>query len=464
MKKNWYFRLIFSFIILTSSYSDSVNITQINNSALLLNQAVEVYTSVTDNRGVPVPSLTVENFSVYESSADYPEVEREIIDFKQGINMLDGINLLLVIDNSGSMYWNADGTVQDSADESVWRITYAKNAIKSLIDKIKNPKDRIAFLSFNASIGSVVELTKDNVRIEQAVGAVSKPGEGQGFTELFETLYASASYLENTGGRKIIILLSDGEDYPKEDNPAFPERHGLDGAIEILQKVNISVFTIGLSSGADKKVLERIANETGGASYSVYNPEEISELYSLIRNQVLNEYLITFRAGTEPAEMKNVRIEYVNGSASAGALRDYYSSTMFGIPQDELNWLIFLAIPLAILLFFLLSLIKFDKSVAAPTLDLLTVDGKKKKQTFTIVEGKSQITIGGTRSSDMTIMGDPKLTAVEATIVKKPSGEFTIAGDGIKVNNRTVKTRVLKSGDLITVGATTIVFDSGDNS
>ena len=45
--------------------------------------------------------------------------------------------------------------------------------------------------------------------------------------------------------------------------------------------------------------------------------------------------------------------------------------------------------------------------------------------------------------------------------VQNKDGRFIILGDDIKVNNRTVKNKVLRTGDLIALGDTTIVFDEG---
>ena len=62
----------------------------------------------------------------------------------------------------------------------------------------------------------------------------------------------------------------------------------------------------------------------------------------------------------------------------------------------------------------------------------------------------------------MTIPGDPALTVVDAQIENK-GGAYTIAATSkpVTVNNQKVKSKKLRSGDVITVGETTIVFDEG---
>ena len=76
--------------------------------------------------------------------------------------------------------------------------------------------------------------------------------------------------------------------------------------------------------------------------------------------------------------------------------------------------------------------------------------------------GKTQVTIGGSDDDDLTISGDPKVRLTEVDVERK-GGVYTLKAEKspVTVNNRAVKTRVLKSGDVIRVGDTTVVFDEG---
>ena len=85
--------ILFLYIILISSplFSDNIRIAQIDASELLLNQTVQVYVSVTDERGRPVEGLTVDSFTLYESAngRDFTEIPR-IAGFKPQANSMDG--------------------------------------------------------------------------------------------------------------------------------------------------------------------------------------------------------------------------------------------------------------------------------------------------------------------------------------------------------------------------------------
>jgi Ca-activated chloride channel family protein len=453
--------VLFFFCISLFCHSQTIIVSQVDNSSLLLDQKIRVYVSVTDKNGNPVTNLTQEKFELLEALPEKKPEKREIIFFKHGANVNEGINLMFIVDNSGSMYNNMYG--RETRNENEWRITYAKQAINDLLRKIKNPQDRLSLVSFNIKVDSEIPPTGDITNIAKALTEIKKPEEGKGYTELYESLYYSIETLSSMKGRKVIVLLSDGENYPKKDNPNFQVRKGLKGALDLAQREGITVFTIGLIEGANNPDLQKIADESGGVNYRVSDVKKLSELYNDIRDRVLHEYLIIYNAGMEPAEKKYVTVKLLQGAASVSAERAYYSATLFGMPQTGFMFWMFFFIPLAVLLLWLVSKIRFESRQVSPALEVLTVDGKKKKMhPLTIMENQNAVTIGGTESADLTIMGEPKLQSNDVIVQKKKDVYTVVSMDTpIAVNNQLVKSKVLRSGDLIKVGNTTIVFNGG---
>jgi Ca-activated chloride channel family protein len=464
MKGIFLFPLFMIAAFYQSAQGDTVRVAQIDNSSLLINQRIGVYVSVTGEGGVPVTGLDSDVFTLYETSEGL-RIERPVIDMREGVNVVQGVNFLLVIDNSGSMYWDAAGRIKNSDDSEIWRITAAKRAVEDLLKEIRNPKDRVGLVSFNMRIDNEVKPTDDKVSIERALMQITKPPEEEAYTELYETLYQSIQNLSVLGGRKVIIVLSDGVDFPKEDNPYFVERFGIEGVIERANKDGISIFTIGLSAKADNRSLSRIAQETGGAHFSTYSPQEISKLYTLIRDQILNEYFLVYRAAMNPAEMKLVSVEYSPGSggSSLQSERFYFSETVFGFPRTRFPLLGLIPIPVAAILLWLLTLLKFERGRATPSLDVYQGQGRGRKvQTLAISPKKRTITIGADGGDDLTITGDRKVRRTMVQIEQREGAyRVTSSGSTMSVNNRAVRTKVLKSGDVIKVGDTTVVFDEG---
>ncbi len=444
--------------------ADTLRVAQVDNSSLLINQRVGVYVSVTGAGGKPVKGLNRDDFTLFET-VEKARMERDIIELREGANVTQGVNFLLVIDNSGSMYWDAGGRVKSSDDPEIWRITSAKHAVSDLLKEIRNPKDRIGLVSFNMKIDVKVLPTDDKVSIERALLQITKPPEEEAYTELYETLNQSLDEMSALLGRKVIIVLSDGVDFPMENNPHFPERFGIDGVIDRANREGVSIFTIGLGRTADNNNLNRIAAATGGAHFSTHRPEDISRLYSLIRDQILNEYLLVYAAGMSPAHRKLVSVEYTpaDGGRVLRSERYYFSEALFGFPQQAYQWIIFTIVPVVAVLLWILSLIGLEGHRETPTLDVYQGKGRGKRvQTLAISPRKRTVTIGADSTDDLTIVGDRKVAKTMVQIEQK-DGVYRVSSSGgaALVNNRKVQTKVLKSGDVIKIGDTTVVFDSG---
>jgi len=451
--------MLIVFAGMSVSAEDSIRISQVDSRTLLINQQVKAYISVTDRDGRPVPGLSRNPFSISESS-DSGMKGCEILSFQESVNISGGINILFVIDNSGSMYWDSSGRVKNSTDEKMWRITFAKDAVLSLLKDMKNPKDRAGLLSFNVKTQTTVRPTKNRVEVERALAQIKKPSEEEAYTELYEALYTAVDLLKTVRGRKVIILLSDGQNFPLEKNPFFPERHSMDQAIDFALREGISVYTLGLSGRADRKNLGSIARDTGGANFSVYDPKRLSSLYFLIHEQVMGEYLITYRAtmGTGPKRL--VHVEYTSPGGVLSTERYYYSGTLLGMPQERFDLMILLAIPLAAAVMIVLGSLKFEKKKGVPSLTVYRGTGKRRRvQSLTIVD-RNSVTISAHGDADLTLTGDSGIGSNEVKIEKKEDG-FRVSGSNLTVNNRQARSRVLKSGDCIALGSTSIVFDEG---
>jgi Ca-activated chloride channel family protein len=467
MMKN---KILVSIILILSAglcFADSVVVSQVDNSDLLTSQKIRVYVSATNARGNSISGLQKSDFTVYETpEGTKPPIKKEIIDFVSGANVNEGINMLFLIDNSGSMYTDIGGRA--TKNESAWRMTYAKKAIDELLPNIKNPADRLALLSFNVKTDTDISLTDDKASIKQALADIRQPVDNERFTELHESLYYAITKMSDIRGRKVIILLSDGEDYPYkppagEMHPQFTERQGLTSALDLAQREGISVFTIGIGDGGFNTKLKSISNETGGSYYNARNLNQLNGIYTDIQERVLSEYLMTYYAGMEPADRKSVTVELKRGGAALTGARSYYSSTLFGKPQIPLYPWIFAFILLALLFLFVLWKLKPQNKKAAASLEVLSVEGRKTRiQPMTIMESQHEVTISGDSDADLTISGDSKLANSEVKLFKEGADYTLMSSQGnIKVNNQPVKAKKLRSGDLITVGTTTIVFDGG---
>jgi Ca-activated chloride channel family protein len=161
-----------------------------------------------------------------------------------------------------------------------------------------------------------------------------------------------------------------------------------------------------------------------------------------------------------PADRKYVRVSFSGDGMAAEDTRFYYSSTVFGMPLERIPYLLILPFLLALLLWWLLTRIDFEKHFPQPTLEVLDAQlGAPSTHMFSIDQKKT--VIGGSSSDDVTIAGAPSVRPEHATIVyDEGSKTYSVQGGGdIQVNNKPVTSKKLEAGDVINVGGTIIVFD-----
>jgi Ca-activated chloride channel family protein len=444
----------------------NVSLAQLDASRLLLTQNVGAYVSVTDDRGLPVEGLTGGDFSVSESSdgklfTPIPRIDA----FTPDAGAKEGITFLLLIDNSGSMYDTLSG--KPTTDPSRMRITGAESAVRMFLESMTSPADSVGLVSYNTNYTRLASPTKDRQKIVDLLASISKPAPEQAYTELYASLTMAVKEFAGIPGRKAVIILSDGENYPFAGHSGKP--HPLYGARVYLytepmvacQEEGISVYAVNFAQGSKDRNLQEISLETGGKVFDAANGEELEGVYSSIHRQVAGEYLLGYRATIAPAEKKYVRVSVRTGGVEASATRFYFASTVFGLPIAGLSPLLLIPFILSGLLFWLLTLLRLERKRGTANLEVIqTQVGRPVTRIFPLTGTKT--VIGGARSADLTIVGAPQMKGEHATVLFDPKAKnYTIVGGGgeVRVNNQPVKTRVLKPGDVIDVGGATIVFD-----
>ncbi|MGZ4818827.1 MAG: VWA domain-containing protein, partial [Terriglobales bacterium] len=96
--------------------------------------------------------------------------------------------------------------------------------------------------------------------------------------------------------RKAIILLSDGE-----DNQSRVTR---EEAIEMAQRAEVIIYTISTNISGVKlrgdKVLERLADATGGRAFFPFKIQDVANAFSEIQDELRSQYLLAYK----PADLK----------------------------------------------------------------------------------------------------------------------------------------------------------------
>ncbi len=435
--------------------AQNITITQLDSSELLTSSRIDCYLSITDNQGKPLEDVRT-NLIRMEHETEEGMNTVEILDIQRN-NLSEGETaFLLVLDNSGSMYEPVGDGIAGN------RMDHAKRAVKEFLGSLDEQNTRVGLAVFNTKYMLLVEPGSDITVIEEALERIEKPDSENAYTELYYSISQAAWDMARYRGRKAIVLLSDGENYPYftmsgKLHPDFGETlYSPDNGLGPLKREGITLYGINFSTEKDKS-LASISIESGGTMYEAITDEELSGVYDRIKNRIEKEYRVTIRAPLVFLGSPEISAEY-EGSDDT---KSYYARPLMGTPEKDYLFLSLMILLLSFVIWVILMLIRFEKPANQAELSMLPLGaGKPAQRTIALT---SQMTvIGGSAKADFTVAGIPSLKESHATIVQdEKAGTFTLVSDeDVRVNNRMTKKRKLKPGDVINIEGATIVFDA----
>jgi VWFA-related protein len=233
---------------------------------------VNVVFTVTDKHGHYVKDLKKENFKVVDDN----KPPAEIRSFHAETNLPLEVGLLV----------DASNSVRD-------RFKFEQQAAVEFLNQTVRPKYDLAFVvGFDVTPEVTQDFTDDTEKLAYGVHSL-RPGGG---TAMYDALYFACRdklmKAQHTGPvRRAIVLLSDGD-----DNQSHVTR---EEAIEMAQRAEVIVYTISTNlSGTGRhgdKVLERIADATGGRAYVPFQINEVSNAFAAIQEELRSQYAISYK-------------------------------------------------------------------------------------------------------------------------------------------------------------------------
>lgn len=219
------------------------------------------------------------------------------------------VHILLCCDVSGSM----DGQP----------IKDLKNAVKLFVETASD-KESLALVTFSSGVEAVHGFgTENQTLIEKAEGLHAIGG-----TNMYDAVIESiGKFPGNDSGLKYILLLSDGDDNtPRTENEistniGFP---AMDNGIVL--------YSLGVGSAVNLQYMETLAGVTGGEYLHVQDSSSLQAFYDGLRNQMLNQYIITYEAKDTLRTDRVLKISMTQDAVSQDTA--YYSLQAAG--EDEM--------------------------------------------------------------------------------------------------------------------------------
>lgn len=268
------------------SVSDAVITRKIQLGAVAKVNRVILWVSATDKNGNYITDLTKEDFKLLEDNK-----EQKVLDFYVENRE---ITMAILLDTSSSM--------QD-------KIREVHKAAGSFVETLRDI-DQALIIDFDESVFLIQDLTSDHDLLRAAVTST----EPLGATSIYDALHAAYRKVGRLDGRKVIILLSDGEDTSSQ--------FGFDRVLEEAKLSNTLIYSIAIggSFGSRKNVLKEFAEVTGGRFFFVKKASELGEVYQRIAEELGKQYYLTYSTTNDNWNGRWVKIK-VDSSRSGVKIR-----------------------------------------------------------------------------------------------------------------------------------------------
>jgi VWFA-related protein len=265
---------------------------------------VNVLFIATDRHGKFVRNLNQNDFSILD---DHKPVEN-ILNFRKETDL--PIEMGLLMDVSGSVQG---------------RFGFEKEAATGFLRHVIRPGyDRAFVVGFNKDSRITQDFT-DQVPLLAA--GVQRMSNGGG-TALYDAVYKACKeklLREHSEHpiRKAIVILSDGEDNQSE--------HSRAQAIEMAQRAEVLIYAIstddsGLILRGDK-VLDELANATGGRAFFPYKMKDITHSFASIEEELRSQYAVSYKPSDFDADGRfhSIEITALKKDLQVRARRGYYA-------------------------------------------------------------------------------------------------------------------------------------------
>jgi len=266
---------------------------------------VNVVFTVTDRHGHYVKDLKREDFRVVDDN----QPAQEIRSFRRETDLPLQVGLLV----------DASNSVRD-------RFKFEQeSAIEFMNQTIRPRYDQAFVIGFDVTPEVTQDFTDNTEALSHGVRAL-RPGGG---TAMYDALYfACRDKLKDAPQtktvRRAIILLSDGE-----DNQSHVSR---EEAIEMAERAEVIVYTISTNvsgmKGKGDKVLERIAEATGGRAFFPFQIRDVADAFAEIQDELRSQYAISYKPTNFKADGRYRSIEIVaqnHKNLHVRARRGYYA-------------------------------------------------------------------------------------------------------------------------------------------
>ena len=265
-------------------------------------ELVSVYTTVQERDGRLVPDLRQEDFVVTDNGRPQP------ITFFS--NDKTPFTIVVLLDRSASMRQHHD-VVRDAASAFVAEMTPADRA-------------RIGTIGTRILL-SPPDFTADRDALRQVL---DQPSGGDA-SPIWLAVDQSITALYGLTGRRIILLMSDGDDQPADNHPRTPFK----GLLDRIQRSGVMVYTIGFTIAETRggrteaikpnEKLRELAEVGGGGYFEMTRTSDLRGLFTRVADELHRQYWIGFAPPRRDGKLHEIEVKVKRPNLVVRARRTY---------------------------------------------------------------------------------------------------------------------------------------------
>ena len=228
---------------------------------------VNIFVNVTDKNGALVGGLTRDDFAVYEDGRP-----QQIAVFERQSEL--PLNLTLAIDTSGSVR-------KDMSEEAA--------AARRFAHAILRPQDKMSVLQFATVVRELTPFTNKVAQIDRGLSGL----HGDWATALYDAICFGSEKLGGNPGRKVLVVISDGDDTAKNSTYAQALEAALRNEVMIYSLIDVPIEA---SAGRDlggEHALITIAEQTGG-KYFYVSDGGLDKAFAKVSDDLRTQYVLGY--------------------------------------------------------------------------------------------------------------------------------------------------------------------------
>jgi VWFA-related protein len=244
------------------------------------------------------------------------------------------------------------GILLDTSGSQMNVLPLEQDSGSRFLREVLTPKDEAFLISFDVNVDLLSDFTNSPRELARAIQKASintasssagVPGIGGGpfptsnprGTLLYDAVYLAAhDKLQSQTGRKVMIILTDGQDQGSEEH--------IKDAIEAAQKANVIVYPILIAdrefyfSQGDiymgSSAMSQLAEQTGGRVINVGNSgKKLEQAFDQIQDELRTQYLLSYTPTNKTADGTYRKIDLDCGKGLRIQARKGY----YAVPGDS---------------------------------------------------------------------------------------------------------------------------------